>query len=45
MKALYIVGAWRGIYVACAGLALYLNVFVAVVQAFRKVPALRSPHS
>ncbi|TMA39407.1 MAG: hypothetical protein E6J83_14705 [Deltaproteobacteria bacterium] len=35
-------GAWRGIYVVCAALALYLNVFVAVVQAFLKVPALKA---
>ena len=35
-------GAWRGIYVICAALALYLNVFVAVVQAFLKLPALKA---
>jgi hypothetical protein len=34
-------GAWRWIYVVCAVLALYLNCFVAVVQSFLKVPALR----
>ena len=33
-------GTWRGIYVTGAVLALYLNVFVLVVQAFLKVPAL-----
>ena len=33
-------GAWRWIYVTAAVLALYLNVFVGVVQAFLKVPAL-----
>lgn len=32
--------SWRWIYVVSAVLALYLNVFVAVVQAFLKVPAL-----
>src|SRR5437899_11136509 len=32
--------AWRWIYVAGAAVALYLNVFVAVVQAFLKVPFL-----
>ena len=37
--ALRLVGAWRWIYVVCAVLAFYLNVFVAVVQAFLKVPA------
>ena len=31
-------GSWRGIYVATAVLALYLNVFVGVVQTFQKVP-------
>lgn len=35
-------GAWRAIYVVCVGLALYFNVFVGVVQAFLKVPALRA---
>lgn len=33
-------GAWRWIYVVTASIALYLNVFVLVVQLFRKVPAL-----
>jgi hypothetical protein len=31
---------WRAIYVSTATLALYLNVFVLVVQLFLKVPAL-----
>jgi hypothetical protein len=35
-------GAWRWIYVASAVLSLYLNVFVAVVQAFLKVPFLNA---
>jgi len=34
--------AWRRVYVACAALALYLNVFVGVVQAFLKVPTLKA---
>jgi len=34
-------GPWRKIYVVGAVLALYLNVFVGVVQAFLKVPALK----
>jgi len=38
--AFHLAGAWRWIYVVCAGIALYLNVFVGVVQAFQKVPAL-----
>jgi hypothetical protein len=33
-----LVGAWRWIYVTTALLALYLNVFVGVVQTFQKVP-------
>jgi uncharacterized membrane protein len=33
-------GSWRWIYVVSAVAALYLNAFVAVVQLFRKVPAL-----
>lgn len=35
-------GAWRAIYVACALVALYFNVFVLVVQSFEKVPTLRA---
>jgi hypothetical protein len=35
-------GAWRWIYVIGAVLSLYLNVFVAIVQAFLKVPALKA---
>ena len=33
-------GRWRGLYAGGAVLALYLNVFVLVVQAFMKVPFL-----
>jgi hypothetical protein len=33
-------GPWRLTYVLCAAAALYLNVFVGVVQAFLKIPAL-----
>jgi hypothetical protein len=35
-------GAWRWIYVVSAIMALYLNVFVGVVQAFQKLPFLQS---
>ncbi len=35
-------GAWRWVYVVCAAVALYLNVFVGIVQAFQKVPALEA---
>jgi len=34
--------SWRWIYVVGAVVALYLNVFVGVVQAFQKVPLLAS---
>jgi hypothetical protein len=39
-------GAWRSMYVIAAAAALYLDVLVAVVQAFEKVPALHAlaPH-
>ncbi len=33
-------GAWRWIFVVGSSIALYLNVFVGVVQAFQKIPAL-----
>jgi len=45
LLALYgyrLAGAWRWIYVAGALAAFYLNVFVAVVQAFQKLPFLRA---
>ena len=35
-------GVWRHVYVVTATLALYLNVFVGVVQSFLKIPALRA---
>jgi hypothetical protein len=35
-------GRWRSIYVVTAVIALYLNVFVLVVQLFLKVPALNA---
>jgi hypothetical protein len=35
-------GAWRWIYVVGAMIALYLNVFVGIVQSFEKVPALKA---
>jgi len=42
LYAFRLVGMSRWIYVICAVAALYLNVFVAVVQAFAKIPALQS---
>jgi hypothetical protein len=38
----HLAGAWRKVYVLGAVLALYLNVFVGVVQAFLKIPALKA---
>src|SRR5271168_1391031 len=35
-------GAWRLVYVITAAIALYFNVFVAVVQSFMKIPALHA---
>ena len=35
-------GAWRWVYVITAMVALYLNVFVLIVQLFQKVPALKA---
>ncbi len=42
LYALHLAGPWRSIYVVSAMVALYLNVFVGVVQAFQKVPFLAS---
>jgi hypothetical protein len=36
----HLVGPWRGIYAVGAVTALYLNLFVFIVQLFRRVPAL-----
>jgi hypothetical protein len=35
-------GKWRGTYVVTSVLALYLNVFVLIVQLFQKAPSLRA---
>jgi hypothetical protein len=40
--ALHLAGSWRWIYVICSMMALYLNVFVLIVQLFEKVPALKA---
>ncbi|MDQ0473834.1 hypothetical protein [Labrys wisconsinensis] len=45
LLALYgarLAGLWRPAYVVAAVLALYLNAFVAVAQAFQKLPALQA---
>ncbi|HWU55951.1 MAG TPA: hypothetical protein VN175_10655 [Rhizomicrobium sp.] len=38
----HLAGRWRTIYVITATMALYLNVFVLVVQSFIKVPPLHA---
>lgn len=45
LLALYVfklAGAWRWIYAVTATIALYLNVFVLIVQLFLKVPQLHA---
>jgi hypothetical protein len=37
----HLAGAWRWLYVTCAVFALYLNVFVGVVQSFQKLAFLQ----
>ena len=39
--ALHLAGVWRRFYVVNAVIALYLNVFVLIVQLFLKVPPLK----
>lgn len=38
----HLAGAWRWTYVISAAIALYLNVFVLVVQSFERVSALKA---
>jgi hypothetical protein len=40
LYARHLAGPWSAVYVVGAVMALYLNVFVLVVQSFLKVPAL-----
>jgi hypothetical protein len=40
--AFHLAGAWRWIYVVSAMMALYLNCFVGVIQAFAKIPSLHA---
>jgi len=42
LYAFHLAGIWRWIYLFGAMLALYLNCFVGVVQAFLKIPALKA---
>jgi len=37
----HLAGPWRWVYIVGATAALYLNVFVGVVQAFQKLPFLQ----
>ena len=44
IPALYVFhlsGGWRGTYVVSSVVALYLNVFVGIAQAFQKLPTLK----
>ncbi len=38
----HLAGGWRSTYVVTAVIGLYLNVFVLIVQAFLKLPALKA---
>jgi hypothetical protein len=40
-RSRHLAGAWRKTYVITAVMALYLNVFVLIVQSFMKIPALK----
>jgi hypothetical protein len=42
LYAMNLRGAWRWLYALTALVALYLNVFVLVIQSFLKVPALHA---
>lgn len=42
LYAFKLAGVWRWLYVVTAVAALYLNVFVGVIQAFLKVPSLHA---
>jgi hypothetical protein len=42
LYAMKLSGPWRSIYIVTAMTSLYLNVFVLIIQAFLKVPALHA---
>lgn len=42
LYAFHLSRRWRTVFVACSAASLYFNVFVLVVQAFQKVPALNA---
>jgi hypothetical protein len=41
LYAFQLAHAWRWVYIVSATMALYLNVFVGVIQAFQKLPILQ----
>src|SRR6202521_1570485 len=42
LYAMKLSGPWRSVYVVTAMISLYLNIFVLIIQAFLKVPALHA---
>jgi len=42
LYGLHLRRVWRSVYVVCSALALYFNVFVGIVQAFLRIPALQA---
>jgi hypothetical protein len=42
LYAQHLVGPWRWVYVISAIVALWFNVFVLIVQAFMKIPSLKT---
>jgi hypothetical protein len=40
LYAMKLRGPWRAVYVLTALISLYLNVFILLIQAFLKIPAL-----
>jgi hypothetical protein len=42
LYAFHLEGPWRWIYLVSAAIALYLNVFVLIIQAFLKIPPLHA---
>jgi hypothetical protein len=42
LYSFHLAGAWRWVYVVCSVMALWLNVFIFIVQSFQKIPAFHS---
>ena len=42
LYSFHLAGAWRWIYVVCSVMALWLNVFIFIVQSFQKIPAFHA---